>query len=167
MSASQLLKTGCLLFALFLSASLAQAASSEDGLELVPMANSCRHTQSEFRCVTYIRNYDGDSVTFDIPSLHPLLGHEIMVRVNGVDTPEMRTKDECERAAAIKAQQEVAKVLLHARRIDLKNLQRGKYFRIVADVIADGINVTELLLKRGLAVPYDGGHKDHVDWCLR
>jgi len=42
-------------------------------------------------------------------------------------------------------------------------MKRGKYFRILADVEADNINLADLLLKKGLAVPYNGGTK--IDWC--
>jgi len=55
-------------------------------------------------------------------------------------------------------------MLTIAKVVELRNLQRGKYFRIVADVYADGINVGDQLINEGLAVPYDGGRKTK-DWC--
>ncbi len=41
---------------------------------------------------------------------------------------------------------------------------RGKYFRIVGRLIADGVDISDLLIERHLAVPYDGGTKVK-DWC--
>jgi len=41
---------------------------------------------------------------------------------------------------------------------------RGKYFRIVGRLIADGVNISDLLIERQLAVLYDGGTKTK-DWC--
>jgi len=41
---------------------------------------------------------------------------------------------------------------------------RGKYFRIVGRLIADGVDISELLIERHLAVPYDGGTKTK-EWC--
>ena len=38
-------------------------------------------------------------------------------------------------------------------------MERGKYFRIVARVIADGEDISDLLIERQLADPYDGGTK--------
>lgn len=38
-------------------------------------------------------------------------------------------------------------------------MERGKYFRIVADIEVDGENLAELLLDNGLAKPYDGRNK--------
>jgi len=46
----------------------------------------------------------------------------------------------------------------------LKNVQRGKYFRILADVQADRKDVADILIKKRLAVRYDGGTKG-FDWC--
>ena len=44
--------------------------------------------------------------------------------------------------------------------IDLREVERGKYFRLVAEVIADGENMSDVLLERGLAWPYDGGTRE-------
>ena len=52
---------------------------------------SCAHDEKNFRCVKYVKNYDADTVTFDVPNVHPLLGKKINIRVDGVDTPELRT----------------------------------------------------------------------------
>jgi len=41
---------------------------------------------------------------------------------------------------------------------------RGKYFRIVGRLNADGVDISELLIERQLAVLYDGGTKTK-DWC--
>ena len=58
----------------------------------------------------------------------------------------------------------VADILKDAEQITLKNMERGKYFRIAADVIVDGENLTDILIKAGAAVRYDGGKKTHK-WC--
>ena len=42
----------------------------------------------------------------------------------------------------------------------LKNVQRGKYFRIVADVHLDGVSLPNQLLDNKLAVTYSGGNKN-------
>ena len=36
---------------------------------------------------------------------------------------------------------------------------RGKYFRIVGRLIADDVDISDLLIDKSLAVPYDGGTK--------
>lgn len=127
----------------------------------------CTHPDDGFSCVRYVKNYDGDTITFDIPSVHPLLGDEIMIRVKGIDTAEKRTKDDCEKRVALHTQKVVQDLLENAKRIDLNNSERGKYFRVLADVYVDGQSVAEFLIKQNLAVRYHGGTKPDVDWCSR
>ena len=43
-------------------------------------------------------------------------------------------------------------------------MERGKYFRIAADVIVDGENLADQLIDACVAVKYDGGKKTHK-WC--
>ena len=31
----------------------------------------CDHTDTRFNCVKYVSNYDGDTITIDIPNIHP------------------------------------------------------------------------------------------------
>jgi len=108
--------------------------------------------------------YDGDTFRVNINSYPPIIGHRMAIRVNGIDAPELRTKCSKEKNLAIKAKQLTVSILRGAKVIELKNIKRGKYFRIIADVYADGKSVGNALLKRGLAVSYDGGTKTK-DWC--
>ena len=118
----------------------------------------------DYEGAIYVRNYDGDTITFNLPNLHPIIGKKIAVRVKGIDTPEIRGKCDKEKYDAEQAKGIVEKLLKDAERIDLKNLQRGKYFRIVADVYADGENIAEALVDSGMAVRYNGGKKN-ARWC--
>ena len=45
----------------------------------------------------------------------------------------------------------------------MTNLQRGKYFRVVANVLVDGVSLEQELLDNELAYRYDGGKK--LNWC--
>ncbi len=128
-------------------------------------AFSCTNDHTNFRCVEYVRNYDGDTVTFNIPNMHPIIGKNIKIRLNGIDTPEIRTKDECEKKVALLAKDFVANLLSQARVINLNNIKRGKYFRIIADIYVDGEHLNQLLLDNNLAVEYDGSAKKKVNWC--
>ena len=58
----------------------------------------------------------------------------------------------------------VADILKDAEQITLKNMERGKYFRIAADVIVDGESLGDMLIEAGMAVRYEGGKKTHK-WC--
>ncbi len=125
----------------------------------------CRHSKTSFKCVTPVRNYDGDTITVNIDRVHPIIGDEISIRVIGIDTAEIRTSDQCEKDMAYKAKDFVEKEIMGARRINLNKISRDKYFRIAADVIIDGVSLSKKLIDEGLAYPYDGGTKPDVNWC--
>jgi endonuclease YncB( thermonuclease family) len=107
--------------------------------------------------------YDGDTFRADIDSLPPIVGKNIPIRLNGVDTPEIQGKCEYEKDLAIKARDFVRNKLANAKEIKLTKLQRGKYFRIVADVMIDGVSLEQELLENKLAYKYTGGKKS--SWC--
>lgn len=114
--------------------------------------------------VTEVRSiYDGDSFKVNIEGLHPIIGQSIGIRVNGVDTPEMRSKCKEEKLKARQAKKHTVAFLRQAKVIELRNIQRDKYFRIVADVYADDKSLAESLINKGLGVQYYGGKKRK--WC--
>ncbi len=127
--------------------------------------NGCVHDDHNFRCVQFLRNYDGDTITFDIPNVHPLIGKKINVRVYGIDAPEMKTRNSCEKEKGQQAKDLVNNLLKKAKQIDLLGIQREKYFRILADVHVDGVSLASTLLAAGLAYPYFGQTKPITNWC--
>ena len=78
------------------------------------------------------------------------------VRLFGVDTPEIRGSEDRVKVLAEKARKLTEQALMGAAKIELKNPQRGKYFRIIADVYVDGESLAALLMKAGLGKAYDG-----------
>jgi len=121
---------------------------------------------SDFPNATYHRCYDGDTCTFTIPGVHPLFGEKITVRIADIDTPEIRGKCQKEKALAMQARNLARRMLEQARRIDLLDAERGKYFRIVARVVADGKDVGQTLIDREMAVPYEGRRKTKVSYSV-
>ena len=128
--------------------------------------------------VDYVKNYDGDTVTFNLPDLgdidldetYAIFWKEARIRVAGVDTPEVRTRCAAEKIRGKEAKAFVKEVLSSAEHISLRNAKRGKYFRIVADIIINPgepteANLKDLLIESGRAVAYDGGKKT-MDWCF-
>ena len=100
--------------------------------------------------------YDGDTFKIDLPSMHRLFGDDLSIRLFGVDTPEMRGTSDEVKALAMQAQQLTEKALRGASKIELRNPQRGKYFRIVSEVWIDGESLADMLKAKGLAKDYDG-----------
>jgi len=64
------------------------------------------------------------------------------------------------KAKAREAKQYTVKRLREGKKIELLELRRDKYFRILARVMIDGEDLGAELLKAGLAKPYDGGTKE-------
>ena len=54
-------------------------------------------------------------------------------------------------------------MLREADKIELRDVKRGKYFRLLATVYVDGKSLGDGLVQKGLAVVYGGGTKK--DWC--
>lgn len=128
-------------------------------------ARSAEQAYESFLHVQYVKNYDGDSITFNIPQAPAILGRNMRIRVRGIDTPELN-KSRCiqEHNKAIEARDLVHKLLQGATTINLHRTGRGKYFRMLADVEFDGRDLGTILLKRELAVSYSGGKRDS-NWC--
>lgn len=122
--------------------------------------NSADYTQLKVLTnVQVIRVYDGDTFFCNIPYLHFLIGSNISVRIRGIDTAEIRGGTAETKALAQKSKEALIK-LFENRTITLYNLNRDKYFRILADVKADDIDVKEYMIKNGYAKKYDGGKKE-------
>lgn len=131
----------------------------------IALASSCSHDAKTFRCVKVLKNYDGDTITVNIPDVHPLLGEKVSVRIRGIDTAEVRGKSPCEKEAARTARNLVESLTKNAKHVELTNIERDKYFRVLADVLVDGKSIKDVLIKNQLAVAYDGGTKQKVNWC--
>lgn len=99
---------------------------------------------------------DGDTFTVDVPGWPPLLGEAIAVRLAGIDTPERRDPRPAVRELAAKARMLLVEELRQAKKIELRQLRRDKYFRIDAWVFVDGRDLAEKLVVAGVAQRWDG-----------
>ena len=98
--------------------------------------------------------FDGDTFRADIDTWPKLFGYHIPVRVRGINCPERNAIDPQEKEDSEKAKRYTLTALTNAKRITLLNVERGKYFRLIADVMVDGRNLASELLAENLAVPY-------------
>jgi endonuclease YncB( thermonuclease family) len=108
-----------------------------------------------------IKVYDADTITIasKLPYDESPM-YRLSVRLNGIDTPEMKGKsvsDE-EKDAAQQARDFVSNLVLN-KYVSLENIDSEKYGRILADVYVGNIHLNDLLLKERYAVKYDGGTK--------
>jgi len=118
-----------------------------------------------------IKVHDGDTIKVDIKNYPDIIGNNVSIRLYGIDTPSIRTKNTAIKALGLQAkafvEEWIDQVLSQNKIIELKNLKRGKYFRIIADVEVEGKSLAQDLLDAGLAVPYFGGKKPNWAHLLR
>lgn len=99
--------------------------------------------------------YDGDTLTADVDLGFKMWAKKIKLRLIGIDTPEIRTKDPQEKALAIKARDRVRELCL-GKEVIITTRKKGKYGRWLASVyIEDGdLDIARFLIQEGLAKPY-------------
>ena len=106
-----------------------------------------------------IKVYDGDTITIasKLPyETSPL--YRFSVRLNGIDCPEIKSKDENEKECAQIAKKEMNDLIMN-KIVTLKNVQTEKYGRILADVYIGDLHLNQHMIEKRLAVTYDGGTK--------
>ncbi len=108
---------------------------------------------------------DGDTVDVDID-----LGFEVWlrnqrIRLYGIDTPESRTSDKVEKVFGNLAKEKIlsfcpvgAKIVLQTKADD----SRGKYGRILGELIVDDVNVNQYMVDNSYAVEYFGKSKGDI-----
>jgi len=110
-----------------------------------------------------IKVYDGDTITIcnrlPIDNCDDI--YRFSVRLDGIDTPEMKTKSDYEKKLAIRAR-DALREKIYNKHIILKGVQTEKYGRILATIYLNNENINEWMIKKGYAVSYDGGKK--INW---
>lgn len=107
--------------------------------------------------------YDADTFRVNIDQWPPLIGHRMSIQLDGVDAPEIKGNCPKEKEQAKKAKQLTVAFLRSAKTIELRNMKRGKYFRIIAEVYGDNKSLAGYLIKSGLVREYHGGTRK--GWC--
>jgi micrococcal nuclease len=107
-----------------------------------------------------IKVYDGDTITIasKVPGLYNSPIYKFSIRLNGIDTPEMRTKDEDEKEIAILARDALSEKIM-GKEIRLENIKTEKYGRVLCDIYLDQSHLNQWLIDEKYALPYDGGTK--------
>ena len=111
------------------------------------------HSSESFNDVELVAIIDGDTFNVNINNIHPLIGKNIPIRIRGIDAPEM-WGDKKQYHKAERAKKEASLLLKTAKKITLKNVKRGKYFRLIADVYIDKKNLGDILIKKNLVKRY-------------
>lgn len=113
---------------------------------------------------------DGDTIVVNINEWPEVIGHRIPVRISGINAPERRSRcdteaeKERERELAAEARIYLVERLRGAESIELRRIERGSFYRIIAQVWADGENVGQEMIVAGHALPYQEGQGGR-SWC--
>ena len=110
-----------------------------------------------------IKVYDGDTIT--IAARYPNTDntmYRFSVRLNGIDSPEIKGKTNAEKELARKSR-DMLHEMIYNKVVSLEDVKTEKYGRLLANVYFNGTCVNTWMLDNGLAVPYDGGTKHRPD----
>ena len=117
-----------------------------------------------------LRVVDGDTIDVMI-DLGFSTWKKVRVRLDGINTPESRTRDLEEKKRGLAAKARLQDIMdLNESELLLKVNGIGKYGRALGELMVDSVgglsdigltktNVNKLLIKEGHAVKYDGGKR--------
>ena len=111
-----------------------------------------------------IKVYDGDSITIAgrIPELKNDVIYNFNLRLNRIDTPEIKTNNPIEKEYAIKVRDILSEKIMN-KMVNIKVLKTDKYGRYLAEVSYKKLNINTWLLQNNYAIFYDGGAKEVFD----
>jgi endonuclease YncB( thermonuclease family) len=119
-----------------------------------------------------IKVYDGDTITIAAQMYNGAVipkkeNYRFNVRLNGIDTPEIKTSNLAEHTLAI-ASRDALSTLVMGKVVRLENNSYDKYGRLLSDVFITlnnvEINVCKWMLEHNYAIVYNGGHKLEGAW---
>ena len=111
---------------------------------------------------------DGDTIDVDIDLGFGVWLKKQRIRMMGIDTPESRTSDDEEKVYGLLAKQRLTTLLADAKVLKTYNDERGKYGRILGEVICyfaaedRWAGSSEIMIKEGHGVAYHGQSKDDI-----
>jgi len=113
-----------------------------------------------------VKVYDADTITI---ANHLTIGgtqsteiYRFQVRLNGIDSPEIKSKNATTKELAKKARDALSNMIFW-KIVELKNVKLEKYGRLLADVYLGDIHLNQWLIDNNYAVRYDGGTKQIPD----
>jgi micrococcal nuclease len=118
----------------------------------------------EYNC-TVTRVVDGDTIDVILDLGFSIL-HKCRVRLYGIDTPESRTRDKDEKVRGKLAAKYLKDSIKNGTEIILRSKlkdSKGKYGRVLGEIIVDSININQSMIEKYLAVQYTGQSKKDVE----
>ena len=118
----------------------------------------------EYRIKEITKIVDGDTIDAIIDLGFDIL-HSARIRLYGIDTPESRTRDLEEKKYGLLAKKFLTKCLKTDKPIILRTHkeEKGKFGRILGEIIIDEKNINTHMIESYHAVPYRGQSKYDID----
>ena len=111
-----------------------------------------------------IKVYDGDTITIAAKIPGDDTSYRFAVRLNGIDCPEIKGKNDDEKELAQKGKK-VMSDLVMGEVVQLEGVKLEKFGRLLATVMYNGHDLNQWMLDQHLALPYGGGTKEvDFDW---
>tara|TARA_R100000995_G_scaffold6929_1_gene3112 strand:+ start:2170 stop:2586 length:417 start_codon:yes stop_codon:yes gene_type:complete len=111
------------------------------------------------------RVVDGDTVDVVLDLGFDIL-HKCRVRLYGIDTPESRTRNLDEKARGKMASAFLSEAINTGKQVVIQTKlkdSKGKYGRVLGDVVVDDVNINQQMVDKHLAVKYFGQSKEDVE----
>jgi len=103
-----------------------------------------------------VKVYDGDTIWVAFNYRGKYI--RVKIRLDGIDTPELRSSNKIEKEKAIKAR-DYLKRIIDNRIITLHCGKFDKYGRLLGKIYYNNININDKMISTKHAVAYDGGKK--------
>ncbi len=129
---------------------------------LLPSSAMGQSDYGDYGGAILINIYDAQTFLMDLPEYPSIIGEKITVVMGGIETPKLKGKCDKESRLAVKAKKFTEKALKAAELIDLTNIKRGKYFKIIADIMINDEDFAGRLLEKGYAVKIKNNSHN---WC--
>lgn len=134
-----------------------------DPNQIQPFPEFSAHTETRSLSPLIYRNcFDSNRCEFSFPPKESGQGKRLRIRLAGVHTPHVNASCEQEILLGNEAKNLIEGHLSSALHIELRNPSKnGK--EMMGRLVADGQDLSELLVSQGLGVLFDGSKKD---WCF-
>jgi len=108
---------------------------------------------------------DGDTIDVVLDLGFSIL-HKCRVRLYGIDTPESRTRNKDEKVRGKLAAKYLEDAINNGTKVVLRSKlkdSKGKYGRVLGEVVVDDININVSMIENYMAVAYHGQSKNDIE----
>lgn len=112
-----------------------------------------------------VKIIDGDTIDVDIDVGFDIIIAKQRIRLYGIDTPESRTRDKEEKFYGNISKQFLNDYCPKGSYITLRTHldKKGKFGRILGELIVNKVNLNEQMIEENLAVKYHGQSKSDIE----